>query len=315
MSELHQKLKESIRELEQIRKIQEHTAQLQERLIEETRALQSMELMLSKEQKDVETLEREGLTTMFRKFIGDREEKLEKEREEYLKASLRFNELYKSVELIRFELDLLSKKEQNKEGVERRIVILMKDREKELLQLNDKAAEELKGIHQQSDRLHAYEVEIGEAYEAGSIALEYIRGAENSLVEAQRWGQRDMWGGHHRGAGHLKHQAIDQARNMAHQSRHALIRFGNELRDVYKDQQLQFNIDIEEFGRFTDVFFDNLITDWMVQQKINKSLTNVSSTRQQIEAIVMQLSQELGQIKDKLEALEVQRKKVILESA
>jgi hypothetical protein len=30
---------------------------------------------------------------------------------------------------------------------------------------------------------------------------------------------------------------------------------------------------------------------------------------------VMQLSQELGQIKDKLEALEVQRKKVILESA
>jgi hypothetical protein len=94
-----------------------------------------------------------------------------------------------------------------------------------------------------------------------------------------------------------------------------LIRFGNELRDIRKDQELQVNMDIEEFGRFTDVFFDNLITDWMVQQKINKSLANVSFTRQQVESVVMQLDQEKGVIREKLEALEDQRKKVILESA
>lgn len=79
MSELQQQLKESIQELETIRKVSEHTAQLRERLAAEEKALLVMETTLAKEQRDVETLESEGLTTMFRKFIGDREEKLEKE--------------------------------------------------------------------------------------------------------------------------------------------------------------------------------------------------------------------------------------------
>src|SRR6187551_695494 len=118
MTQLHQQLQEAIREAERIRKIKEHTSELTIRLESEEKALLAMEATLTKEQRDVETLEREGLTTMFRKFIGDREEELDKEREEYLRASLRFNEIYKSVELIRFELDLLSKKEQNLEAVE-----------------------------------------------------------------------------------------------------------------------------------------------------------------------------------------------------
>ena len=104
MSELQQQLKESIEELTRIRMVGEHMRQLTSRLQAEEKALQVMEATLTKEQRDVEALEREGLTSMFRKFLGDREEKLEKEREEYLKASLRYNEIYKSVELIRFEL-------------------------------------------------------------------------------------------------------------------------------------------------------------------------------------------------------------------
>src|SRR5688572_22729658 len=110
MSEIHQQLQETIQELERIKKIKQHTLQLEERLQQEMNSLAVMEKTLQKEQRDVELLEKEGLSTMLRKFIGDREEKLEKEREEYLRASLKYNELYKSVNLIRFELDLLSKK-------------------------------------------------------------------------------------------------------------------------------------------------------------------------------------------------------------
>jgi hypothetical protein len=62
--------------------------------------------------------------------LGDREEKLEKEREEYLKASLRYNELYKSVGLIQFELDLLTNKEQNEEAIARRVEVQMKMRKR-----------------------------------------------------------------------------------------------------------------------------------------------------------------------------------------
>jgi hypothetical protein len=314
MSQLQQQLRESIQELEQIRKIQDHTAQLSVRLAEEEKALQVMETTLAKEQRDVETLEREGLTSMFRKFLGDREEQLEKEREEYLRASLRFNELYKSVELIRFELDLLSKKEKNLDAVQRRVEALITERERELMEMDPEVALVLKGINQQTDKLHKYSVEVEEAYAAGAKALEYVRGTEHYLHEAKLIGQRDMWGSRRYGTGHQKHTAIDHARDLAYQSRHDLIRFGNELRDVFKEIQLEFNMEIEEFGRFADIFFDNLISDYLVQQKITKSLVNVTGTRQQLDLIMQRLDQERGVIREKLDKLEMERKKVVVES-
>lgn len=314
MTDLQQQLKESIQELEQIRKVSEHTAQLRERLIVEEKALMVMETTLAKEQRDVETLEREGLTTMFRKFIGDREEKLEKEREEYLRASLRFNELFKSVELIRFELDLLSKKEQSKDTVARRVETLIAYREKELMDLDPEVSLILKGINQQTDKLHRYSVEVEEAYAAGMKALELVRGTEHNLIEAQLMGQRDMWGSNYRGTGHRKHNAIDRARDFAYRSRHELIRFGNELQDVFKGMQLDVNMNIEDFGRFTDIFFDNLITDYLIQQKISKSLVNVNGTRQRLDHIMLSLDNEREMIREKLERLEEERKKVVVSS-
>jgi hypothetical protein len=314
MTQLQQQLKESIQEIEQIRKVKEHTAQLTVRLEAEEKALAAMEATLAKEQRDVEALEREGLTTMFRKFLGDREERLEKEREEYLRASLRFNELYKSVGLIRFELDLLSKKEQNLETVERRVETLIAYREKELMDLNPEVALVLKGINQQTDKLHKYSVQVEEAFAAGTKALEMVRGTEHYLHEAQLMGQRDMWGSRRYGTGHQKHEAIDRARDLAYQSRHDLIRFGNELQDVFKGMQLNANMEIEDFGRFADVFFDNLISDFLVQQKISKSLVNVTGTRQRLDHIMQSLDNERGVIREKLAALEDERKKVVVES-
>ena len=312
MSELQQQLKESIEELTRIRMVGEHMRQLTSRLQAEEKALQVMEATLTKEQRDVEALEREGLTSMFRKFLGDREEKLEKEREEYLKASLRYNEIYKSVELIRFELELLQRKEQSHDAVAGRIEVLMKEREAELMRLNPAVATILQGIHEQTDRLVAYRAEVDQASAAGQQALDFVRAAEQNLHAALLMGQRNMWGSRQYGAGQQKHQYIDLARDMAYKSRHALIQFGNELKDVFHDMELRFNMEIEDFGAFANIFFENLISDFIVQQKISKSLTNVTGTRQQVELIMQQLQQELDTIRGKLEALDEERKKVIV---
>lgn len=314
MTELQQQLRESIRELEQIRKVQDHTADLRLRLAAEEKDLAVMEKVLAKEQMDVEALEREGLTTMFHKFLGDREQKLDKEREEYLRASLRYNELFKSVGLIRFELDLLLKKEQNLETVERRIATLIAFREEELMKVDPATALVLKGINDQVDKLHKFEAEVEQAYAAGVSALELVRGAEQHLINARFMGQQDMWGKRYLRSGQFKHEEIDQARQLAYQSKQALIRFGNEVKDVFKDQDFQFKMDIEEFGRFADVFFDNIITDYLVQQKISASLTNISGTRMQVESLMQHLQEQRSAIKDELDRLEGERRKVVVSS-
>lgn len=314
MTELQQQLQGSIRELEQIRKIKKHTAELHGRFAEEQAALNEMEKTLDKEQRDVEALEKEGLTTMFHKFLGDREEKLEKEREEYLKASLRYNELYKSVGLIQYELDLLSKKEQNEEIVARRVEVQMRMREDEIIRLDPLVGGELKNLHEQTDRLQKYLVQVEEAFNAGSHAFDLVSRTESFLRQAQGWGQRDIWSGN-QVSGHMKHQAIDQAKNFALQSRHALIRFNNELKDVFENIELKVNMDIDEFNKFGDLFFDNIISDYYAQQKINKALSNVSGTRDQVEQIMHQLEAEKGSVKSKFDQLEQQRKEIIVKAS
>ena len=61
-------------------------------------------------------------------------------------------------------------------------------------------------------------------------------------------------------------------------------------------------------------FFDNLISDWVVQQKINKSLDNVSASRQHVERILHQLEEEMAVVKKNLEMIEAQRRKIIISS-
>ncbi len=312
MSQLYVQLQESIREAEQIRRIKHHVIELEERLASEVNALHVMDQTLAKEQRDVEMLEREGMTTLFRKFLGDREEKLEKEREEYLRASLRYNELYKSVELIRYELELLDGKTQHLEAVERRIEVLIRERGEELRRIDPVAGKAIEDIHRQTDRLHQYSVEYVEAIAAGEKAKELVQRVEQYLREAQQWGQQDMWGGRRQPAGNMKHMAVDRARETAHHARHALIHFGEELRDVYRDREFLFDLQIEAFGKFMDVFFDNLITDWLIQQKIKTSLHNVIRIRQDIEALISEAERDRAGIHGKLEALEVERRQLIL---
>lgn len=239
MSAIHQQLQETIQELERIKKIKQHTLQLEERLQQEMNSLAVMEKTLHKEQRDVEAMEKEGISTMLHKFIGDREEKLEKEREEYLRASLKYNEYYKSVNLIRFELDLLSKKEHDEERMERRVDALLSMREKEIMELNAEHAAELRQLHKQTDTINKFIVEIEEAHKAGLQAHELVRRTEQLLRDAFRHGQHDAWSNRNRNHDNLKHYAIDQARDLANQSRHALIQFGNELKDVFTDITLQ----------------------------------------------------------------------------
>jgi hypothetical protein len=313
MSELHQQLQDSIQELERIRKIKLHTQQLEDRLIAEMEHFSIMEKTLQQEQRDVELLEKEGLTTMLRKFIGDREEKLEKERAEYVKASLKYNALFKSIEVLKFELGLLRKKEQDEDSVVRRIEVQMKMREEEIMQLNTPAAEELRNLYAQTDKLHKYSVEVDEAFNAGLQAHELVRRTEQLLQDALRHGQHDTWGGKSFGKSNLKHYAIDQARDLAGQARHALIRFGNEIKDVFTDIVLEVKLDIEALNKFTDILFDNFIFDMIAQQMIKKSMSNVVATRQQVEHAMRLLQEEKGNVSEKLKRIEEQRKEIVVQ--
>lgn len=66
-----------------------------------------------------------------------------------------------------------------------------------------------------------------------------------------------------------------------------LCRFKTELADVTIQGDLQVSID--GFLRFADFFFDGLFADWTVLDQINRSQSQVRTTRAQIEQVLDRL--------------------------
>ena len=67
--------------------------------------------------------------------------------------------------------------------------------------------------------------------------------------------------------------------------------FEREVHDVYPDfRGIQMTFDLDRFNGFADVFFDNLISDWIVQQKIVNSLNNVKTIYDRVTRLMNSLN-------------------------
>ena len=111
-------------------------------------------------------------------------------------------------------------------------------------------------------------IEIQEAIDAGERALESLRNAQGKLRNAKNWGLVDLFGG---GlfTDFMKHSKIKDARAYLEDAKKELKIFRRELKDV----RICLNLDLEisDLLKITDFFFDNPVSDYLVQSKINET--------------------------------------------
>lgn len=130
------------------------------------------------------------------------------------------------------------------------------------------------------------EKEKQEAINAGNRALYSLRTAQENLRSAKNWGIWDMFGG-----GFIttmfKQSKMDDAKQNMEQARYDLRAFSQELQDV----SMFYNLDIEtgDFLSFADWFFDGVVVDWMVQDRINKAGEQVAQAIRHVEHILREL--------------------------
>lgn len=130
------------------------------------------------------------------------------------------------------------------------------------------------------------EKEMHTAINAADDALLALRDAESRLSSAGNWGIWDMLGGGMIST-FFKHSKINQAQESLDEARSRLYVFRNELEDLGK--AVDFDLDIRDFLRFADYFFDDFFSDWMVQSKIRKGQKKIQTAIRQVENIRRQL--------------------------
>lgn len=279
-------------------------------LANNTNKLKELADVLEKEGRDLKKLESLSLTGLFHTVLGSKEEQLEKERQEFLAAKLRYDEAQKMVKDLESDISRLVRDLSAFDGIEDQYQRIMKEKESYILENGDENSSRLMDLTEELAGTKSGMKELEEAIHAGKLVREKLQLMIESLDSAGNWGTWDMLGGGFLATA-VKHSKIDEARNHASNVQHLLRQFKHELEDV--NTYVNLDVNIGSFETFADYFFDGLIFDWIVQSRINDSLNNAVSMQENVDNILSNLHRELIETKNKGIRIEKERSRIIEE--
>lgn len=219
--------------------------------------------------------------------MGKLDDKLDMEQSEAYAAAVKYDVALKQSSSVDLQILDIKKELSALSGCEEKYTELLARKFSELKASGHKKAEELYTTEEVISFTEHQIKEINEALPEGKRALEIVRTMYNNLSSAEQWGIWDMVGG---GiiASAVKYDNLDQAQRYAEKLQSQLQKFQAELTDITIRNRC--NLQIDEFTRFADYFFDGLFMDWTVQGKINNSQTQVKQTESEIESAIDHLN-------------------------
>jgi hypothetical protein len=296
-------------EIAKLKSIEKHYTNAVEDLAEAKERRTKIEKELNNEYADIEALEKLTLKGVFHSILGDKKKQLEKARQDYLQVALKHNACKTEIETLEYEVKILQQKTDLLAELEDELKSLQKIRENELKIEDSPEGIQLRKLLTQIDDNIAFTTRIDEVRNSGKIASKKLSMASLALQEAKNWGNWDMMHKRHRMSDYYKHSAIDDAKQFAFEAKRALIAYERDLDELGIHLNTK-QLDISSLSSFMDIFFDNLITDWIFQQKIKKTLANINlvikdvkRTLRKLEEMQSSTSRELSVLIEKKEKL------------
>lgn len=268
----------------------EHNLQkLKEQHEKEALKLERLREKLQDEKHDVDQLMGASFASFFYGLIGKKDEKLLKEKEELLQAKLKYEAAAETVKDLEEDMTAVETQLVTLANVESEYAELLLQKESMLNERRPDLAKQLREYTDQQEQLEVSQKELNEAVEAGKVTIVQLHKVIEKLESASSWGAWDMLGG---GAvtTAIKHSRISEARDAISTAQKSLRRFERELHDVQRESHIR--IDIGEMLTFADFFFDNIITDWIVQDRISTSLVQAKEKREKVERLLRELQVE-----------------------
>lgn len=267
---------------------------------------------LYKEESDVENLKKTGLTAIFYEIIGKKEEKLEKEQQEALAAAARYQTAQAELHGLWREREALREERIQLAGCEEQFEAAKAARAEELKAGDTELGARILDLETELGCLKERNRELQEAVSAGIRAKEIACQVQGELDSAESWGAWDLLGGGGVITQMAKHNHLDSAQDLVYRLQNELRLFKTELSDVkiYTDLDLR----IDEFLRFADWFFDGLIVDWVVQDKIEQAKDDIYRTTWKIQNFLNQLEQMKDKFLHQEELVKNELEKLLLES-
>jgi hypothetical protein len=306
--EINGRLNDASRRRDALLRARARFAALEHALAAAQQQLDEQNRILEREQKEYVRLEGKSLHSVFYSILGNREKQLEKERQEYLTALLKRDEAAARVRAIESDRSTLINEARAWDGADLEYDALIREKEQLLLSAGDERARRLQELSDRQRSIDSELREVQEAEAAGTPALQALRDVELYLNKAANWGTWDLFGGGTL-ATWAKHDNMDDAREALYRAQYALQKFSSELGDL--GRRVEWELDLGGLTTFADYFFDNLITDWVVQQRIHRSLDATREIGERVQQLIYDLSHRRNSLEAQLRAAESERARII----
>ena len=269
---------------------------------------------LTKEQQDVAKLGKFSFMNKINEWTGKWDEKMDKEMAEAAEAELRFNETEKTVLDLVAETARLRKEMNNQDFtyIDEDWVDFLKEKETWIRQNDSVANNRLQEIADERVALRSMQREIGEARDAGKKAIFALDAALDKLGSAEGMSVWDTFLGGGLLVSALKYSEINRSDDLVHHAQRALRHFETELMDVQNVATESFTINKKDIFTFTDIFFDNIFSDWMVHSRITDAKGKLNGVLRDVRRVQDQLERKNDEVNHELIRLDVQEQEIIV---
>lgn len=307
MSYYDGKLKELQQKVARKNKLESILQELKQQRGELTDKVNLLKQTKLKEEADVDKLQGKSLATIFYTILGKKEEKLDKEKQEAYAAVVKYKVAVQELEAVEGEIRQFEAELKQLKNCELEYEQTLTEKKESIKASGAANAQEVFEVEGKISYLENQIKEIQEAISQGESAKQVADKVLAHLDDAEDMGTWDILGG---GifVDMMKHSSLDEAQNMVGHLQEKLRRFKTELADVKIDADFKVNLD--DFTRFADYFFDGFFMDWAVLDEIRESKSQVEKTLWQIEhtlenldGLMKKAEQEKGRMQDRLENL------------
>ncbi|MCE9634780.1 MAG: hypothetical protein K8T90_03655 [Planctomycetes bacterium] len=280
-------------------------------IAERSATLRSLSARLERERDDVARLERRSFAAMLATVLGTKEERLRTERAEVLRAAAARDTCEAALESLRADESAIDERLWALSGADRELDAAIRAKEADLVARGGPAAVRLAEVDSRTAEARAMSKEIAEAIGAADAAARALDTVLASLESARSWGTFDMLAGGTVSTW-IKHSRIDEARSGSHAAQAALDRLRRELSDVRGAGAAEpLVVEIDGFSKFADMWFDNIVTDWMVQKRICASFDNTARVRQDVIVVRSRLDAQLRDLRRATDGLAAERERML----
>lgn len=267
--------------------LREQRAVLQQKV-----ALLEQKMILEK--KGVERLEGKSLAAFYYHAFGKMNEKLEGERREYYAARVKYDAAVRELKAVELDLECTEEDLLDLRDCEQRYASAMEEKRRAIKDSGTEQSREFLEKEQDLNFLRGQERELEEAITAGTAALRVANDMVQSLKHVEGLGMFERLGSSFL-TDMAKREVLDDAQKTVEQLQIQLQRFNKELADVKLRDNLA--VGMGRLLKFTDTYFENLLTVETPSDRMKESIRQVDETRDLILGMLRQLQTRLEEVR------------------